>query len=300
MKTHFLKLATLLTVLMSISFALPSLAEDVHVALFGGSSVATTYLPEESKHHAVLEKELAKAYPGQAIKVSNFADNGEFIARYLLRGTYEKHRESVPGIDVAIIRFGANDIKRMDGAEYRGQLEKFIELLKKDFPRIQIILETGMYVDYPAHYSSDRNKKLNPAWQVSRDIAAKDGYPLVDYYETVKVETAAGNWDVRVRTKRKDKPAGERFILDASQDAGKENDPKWFTDIHPNPKGVQMAVREEVKTLKAHFPEKLPSGEKALKREAKSPADYSEYLNFPPGRLELKGKNPDQLQEATH
>lgn len=300
MKSYFPKTATLLAIFMTVFHAHPGLAEDVHVALFGGSSVATTYLPEESKHHVVLEKELTKAYSGQTIKVSNFADNGEFVARYLLRGTYEKHRESISGIDIAIIRFGTNDIKRMDVSEYRAQLEKFMELLKNDFPGIQIILETGMYVDYPAHYTSDRNKKLNPAWQVSRDIAARDTYPLVDYYETVKAETAAGNWDVRVRAKRKDKPAAEQFILDASQDAGKENDPKWFTDIHPNPKGVQMAVREEVKTLKAHFPEKLPSGTKALQREAKSAADYSEYLNFPAARLELKGKNPDQLQEATH
>lgn len=273
-----------------------NLADNIHVALFGGSSVATTYLPEKSKHHVALGKELTEAYPGQAIRVSNFADNGEFIARYLLRGAYEKHRQSVSGIDVAIIRFGTNDIKRMDTMEYRGQLEKFLDLLKKDFPGIQIILETGMYVDYPAHYSSDRNKKLNPAWQVSRDIAAKDGYPLVDYYETVKAEAAAGNWDVRVRARSR----GDGFILDASQDAGKENNPRWFTDIHPNPEGVRMAIREEVKTLKAHFPEKLPSGGKALERKAHLSADYSDYLNFPIARLEQKMNNPDQLQEATH
>lgn len=283
-------------VFMNVSLVSSSLAEDVHVALFGGSSVATTYLPEESKHHVALEKELTKAYPEQAIKVSNFADNGEFIARYLLRGAYEKHRQSVPGLDVAIIRFGTNDIKRMDTAEYRGQMEKFIKLLKKDFPGIQIVLETGMYVDYPAHYTSDRNKKLNPAWQVSRDLAVKDGHPLVDYYETVKAEAAAGNWDVRVRAKNK----GGGFILDASQDAGKENNSKWFTDIHPNPEGVRMAIREEVKTLKAYFPKKLPSGGKALERKSHSSADYSDYLNFPIARLEQKANNPDQLQKAAH
>lgn len=297
MNRHFLNLTLLLMVFTNASLVRSSLAQEAHVALFGGSSVATTYLPEGAKHHAVLERELAKAYPEQAIKVSNFADNGEFIARYLLRGAYEKHRESVSGIDIAIIRFGTNDIKRMDMPEYRSHMEKFIELLKKDFPEIQIILETGMYVDYPIHYSKDRNKTLNPTWQVSRDIAAQDGYPLVEYYEAVKAEAAAGNWDVRVRARPNSRGP---FVLDASQDAGKENDPRWFTDIHPNPEGVQIAVREEVKTLKAHFPEKLPSSGKALAREAKSMDDYSEYLNFPPARLERKGENPDQLQEATH
>lgn len=267
------------------------------MGVFGDSTVATTYLPEEAKHCAVLERELSKAYPGQEIKVSNFADNGEFVARYLLRGTYEKHRASLPGLDVAIIRFGANDMKRMKTVEYRSHLEKFIALLKTDFPGVQIVLETGMYLDYPAHHSSNRNRSLNPYYQVSRNISAEDGYPLVDYYNTVKAETAAGNWDVRVRAR--EGRAGP-FVLDASQDAGRENDPKWFTDIHPNPEGARIAVREEVAVLRKIFPEALPFGGKAHAREARSNDDYVKYLDFSADRLLKKPVvSPDQLQEAT-
>src|SRR5690606_37843598 len=133
--------------------------------------------------------------------------------------------------------------------EYHQQMLKFIELLKTDFPGIAIVLETGIYVDYPRHYTSDRNKSLDPYWEVSRKIAAESGYPLVDYYAVTKQEAAEGNWDIRIRTQ-----AGKQIILDASQDAGKENDPKWFTDIHPNPVGVQIAAREEVRVLRTLFP----------------------------------------------
>jgi len=272
------------------------LASIVHIGLFGGSSVATTYLPEETKHHVVLEKELSAAYPGQEIKVSNLADNGEFIARYLLNGKYEIHRADLTGLDVAIIRFGTNDIKRMKRPEYRKQLDKFVALLQEDFPGVQIIMETGMYLDYPKHYSSDRNASLNPVWQASRDLAQEKGFPLVDFYEAAKEETAAGNWDLRVRARAADGP----FVLDASRDAGKENNPKWFTDIHPNPEGVRVAVREEVKAIREKFSTALPVGQQARPRDARNQAAYAEYLDFSPDRLTVKPKvAPDQLQDAS-
>lgn len=273
-----------------------TLVAAVHVGLFGGSSVATTYLPQEIKHHAVLERELEQAYPKQKIKVSNFADNGEFIARYLLRGTYEKDRASLVGLDVAIIRFGTNDAKRMETDEYRRHLEKFIALLKEDFPGVQIVLETGVYLDYPAHYTSDRNKILDPFWQVSRDLAAAEGIPLADYYEAVKAVTAAGDWDVRIRWQERGKPV----VIDASQDAGKENNPKWFTDVHPNPEGVRIAVRGEVQALKKLFPETLPSGGKTITRPPRNAVFYGEYLDFSPDRLKKSpSASPDRLQKAT-
>ncbi len=269
----------------------------VRVALFGGSSVLTSYLPGESKHHTQLQSELSKTYPNQAIEISNFADNGEYIARYLLRGAYERHRVSQPGIDLAIIRFGTNDQKHATPEEYRNQLDRFVELLESDFPGIQIILETGTYVDFPAHYSFDRNVRLRPYWQAARDLAEEKNYPLVEYYEAVKRETANGNWDVRVRKRE----GNEAFVLDGSQDAGKENDPEWFTDIHPNPEGVRLAVVEETKALKAHFPDALPTGQEALAREPLPTSHYESLLDFSAEQMEPKKgfMNEDQLQKAT-
>lgn len=271
-------------------------ADDVsRVVLFGGSSVATTYLPNDAKHHNALAALLKEAYPKQKIEVENWADNGEFIARYLLNGPYERHRKDQKGIDVAIIRFGTNDQKRMKVPEYHAQMLKFIELLKTDYPGIVIVLETGIYLDYPKHYVTDRNKTLNPYWEVSRVIAKEFGYPLVEYYGVAKREAEAGNWDIRIRTQKY-----KRFILDNSEDAGNENDPKWFNDIHPNPVGTKMAAREETLVLKQIFAEKLPTGQTAVVREAHNKEYYSKFLNFDAARLTTnKAANPEQtLQTA--
>lgn len=265
-------------------------AKDVRVVLFGGSSVASSYLPEDQQHQAVLQAMLQKAYPEQKITVENWASGGEFVARYLLTGAYEKQRKEQPGIDVAIIRFGTNDQKRMKPPEYKEHLRKLVAVLKEDFPGVQIILETGIYVDYPKHYSSDRNKILNPYWQISRDLAKEDGYPLVEYYERVKQETAAGNWDVRTRARKT-----EEMIMDNTQDAGHENDPVWFTNIHPNAEGVRLAADEEVKIIKELFPTALPTGQVAKTREAKDQQYYATLLSFPAERLEIEKKtNPDK------
>ncbi len=291
-----LKATTLIALGVLLTVTTAHAKEISRVVLLGGSSVATTYLPEATKHHNVLTEQLKASYPQQEIEVENWADNGESIARYLLNGAYEKQRANPKGIDIAIIRFGTNDQKLMEIDEYSAQMLKLIALLQQDFPGIKIVLETGIYLDYPKHYPFDRNKILQPYWEVSREIAKKSGYPLVEYYETGKTETKAGNWDIRIRTQ-----AGKQMILDDSQDVGKENDSQWFFDIHPNPRGVQLAVREEVGVLKKTFPEQFPAGQIAVERSVRDAEYYSKFLNFDAERLVRKKKaNPEKtLQDAT-
>jgi acyl-CoA thioesterase-1 len=269
----------------------PNNPSPARVVLFGGSSVRTSYLPIAAQHHVVLGGLLREAYPGQAVTVENRADNGEFIARYLLRGTYERHRADLPGIDVAIIRFGTNDQKRMDVDEYRRQFEKFLALLEQDFPGLHLILETGIYVDYPEHYNFDRNLELDPYWQVSRDLAQERNLPLVDYYAACKREAERGNWDIRVR---------RGLVIDSAQDAGKEGSADWFTDIHPNPRGTRLAAAEEARVLRAAFPRLLPVGQTTATREPENTAFYERYLDFPSDRLVVPSKPTpcDALQES--
>lgn len=286
-----MKLHLLFIIAVALATIVTAPAENIcRVVLFGGSSVFTSYLPEADKHHAVLQKALTEAYPGQNVEVSNWADNGEFIARYLLKGAYEKQRSSLPGMDIAIIRFGTNDQKRVNVTEYEAQLRKLIELLQKDFPGVAVFLETGIYMDYPAHYNSNRNKTLSPYWDVSRKIAAESGFPLVDFFQAGKDEAAAGNWDIRAR---------RGLVLNAEQDAGK--DAAWFSNIHPNLAGVKLAVREELKAIMSRYPEKLPTDHVAATRPAEGEAYYSQWLNFASDRLAVdKNKNPEKdLQEAT-
>lgn len=255
------------------------------VTLFGGSSVFTSYLPEAERHHVVLQKALEAAYPGQAVVVTNWADNGEFIARFLLKGAYDAKRLKQEGMDIAIFRFGINDQKRVKAPEFREQLIKMIQLLQGDFPGVAVFLETGVYVDFPKHYNFDRNAKLDPYWEVARRLAAERELPLIDYYEASRKETAAGNWDLRAR---------RGLVLDASQDAGKENTPEWFSNIHPNAEGVRIAVRAEVEAIKARYPGKLPTGSRAAERKSETETYYSEFLGFTPDRLTLRGANAEK------
>lgn len=256
----------------------------------------TSYLPEDDKHRSVLQRQLETAYAPQKIEVINLADNGEFIARYLTTGKYEKQRAGLKGLDVAIICFGINDQKRFDTAEFRQQLLDLIDLLKKDFPGVRIILQTGVYADYPAHYVTDRNQTLIPYWDAIRSVGAELGLPVCEVYQAMEQATKEGNWDLRIRQQSKDKPP--RFVLDASQDHEHVGNVAWFSDIHPNPEGVRVAVKEQVKALKEIFPKELPMGNQIASRESKPNSFYIELLHCPAERLQASAKRPsvDQLQ----
>lgn len=250
------------------------------ILLLGDSTVITSYLPEDQSYKHALECELKVAAPSSAFEVFNAADNGEFIARYLLSGHYERMRTSQPGADLIVVRFGVNDEKRVGPAEFGVQLEKLLDLLSEDFPGARIILETGIYMD-PEHYSSDRNKTLIPYWNKTREIAAKRNLPLSDVYAAMERETAAGNWDLRIRKPGKDTEP----VFDGRQDAGRENDRSWFSNVHPNAEGNRVAARELAKCLITSFPERLPSGNARNDRPTKTSADYENLLSFPMERL---------------
>ncbi|HWL51040.1 MAG TPA: hypothetical protein VNQ90_01295 [Chthoniobacteraceae bacterium] len=54
---------------LSLAASLCAGEPSTRVALFGGSSSATTYLPEEFKHHNLLRVALEAGYPGQKVEV---------------------------------------------------------------------------------------------------------------------------------------------------------------------------------------------------------------------------------------
>jgi len=262
------------------------------VVLMGGSSVITSYLPEAAKHKNVLQAALDQHYGAGLAQVHNWADNGEYIARYLITGQYDRLRNDVGGVDLFIIRFGTNDAKRMPPKEFGEHLEKLIDLLREDYPDAKVILEDGLYLDYPAHYDHDRNKKQKPYWDQTREIARKRGLPLSALFEASEKATREGNWDLRIRRQEKNV-----ITLDASKDSEHPGDVKWFTDIHPNPAGVRIAVESEMTAIKALYTGALPSGGRKLERK-RTPSDYIALLNFAPERLAKKAiSNPDRFQK---
>jgi len=228
-----------------------ALAGECHVVLFGDSTVITSYLPKETRSNVFLEEMLAKAYPGQKVRVSNSGRDGDYIGQFLVSGRYVRDVLAPHDrINIAIIRYGQNDWKRMNPEKFEMWQEQLYNTLEADYPGIVIIPEAGMYFD-PAHFGSDTNPRNNTYWDRTRAVAKKRGYGLCDVFEAMKRETAAGNWDLRIR--------GDGKTFDASKDAGREKDMKWFGNGHPNVAGAKVAAQTQFEAIRKLFPASLPT-----------------------------------------
>ncbi|HRU04795.1 MAG TPA: GDSL-type esterase/lipase family protein [Candidatus Brocadiia bacterium] len=231
--------------------SVPALAGECHVVLFGDSTVITSYLPKDKRSNVFLQEMLAKAYPGQKVRVSNAGRDGDYIGQFLLGARYQREvLARFDQINIAIVRYGQNDWKRMSPEIFELWQEQLYNTLEADYPGVIIIPEAGMYFD-PAHFGSDSNPRNNTYWDKTRAVAKRRGYGLCDVFEAMKRETAAGNWDLRIR--------GDGKTFDASKDAGRENDMNWFGNGHPNVAGAKVAAQTQFETIRKLFADKLPT-----------------------------------------
>lgn len=137
-----------------------------------------------------------------------------------------------------IICFGLNDQKYITTSQFDTDTRELINVIQTQTQAIPILM-TNVKVDYPTHYSNDRNtSKIKPFDDVKRAIAAELGLHLIDVYNRFGTEIAAGNWDHRIRT---------TSIWDASEDSGKTvgSPDYWWDNIHYNIEGNRI-VGEEV------------------------------------------------------
>ena len=226
---------------------------NVHILMLGDCTLATSYLPPQLRNETLLREALQRRYPAETFTVTNEGLDGESVAGFLrrYRPTLARH----PDPDYVFIRYGVND-RRRDGPDaFRQRLVEMCARLRGDFPWVRIVLETGIFVDYPRHYEFDRNKVLQPIYDEIRRLGAREGFPVVDIYGRMKHETERGNWDLRVRgygVVDEDIP-----VLGAGQDHLWGHDVRWFTNIHPNPAGIAVIADEEARVLAAHWPETL-------------------------------------------
>lgn len=265
------------------------------IVLLGDSTYITSYLPGNVSHTAQLQEALDRRYGAGRAEVVNWADNGEYIARFLLTGKYDRLRAKAGGVDVFLMRYGVNDAKRLTPEEFGEHVKRFIEILQKDYPDAKFVLEDGIYVDSPAHYQGERNRKEAPYWEQTRRIAGERGFPLSAFFERSKAETLAGNWDLRIR-----RQIDGVVVMDASKDGEHAGDAFWFTDIHPNAEGVRVAVAAEMAVIEEQFPEKLPTGGRKAATVERTKEEYASLLNFSPDRLATRAKNnPDKLQDSS-
>jgi len=100
----------------------------------------------------------------------------------------------------------------------------------------------------------DRNARLEPLYDAMREMARSEGYYVVDIFTNMQIETARGNWDLRMRGL----PDPEHTILDDSFDKFFGGDPAFFTNIHPNSRCIGLIADWEVAKLRELFGETLP------------------------------------------
>lgn len=226
---------------------------SVHILMIGDCTLATSYLPPRHKNERLLHEKLRSLYPADDIAVTNEGLDGETVAQFLRRYERTLARNAPP--DYVIMRYGVNDRKAYGVDGFRDRLHELCDRLHTDLPRARLLLETGMFVDYPAHYEFDRNRVLQPIYEVVRALGQARGWPVVDLYARMERETQQGNWDLRVRGYG---VVDEEIpVLGAGQDHLHAGDVRWWTNIHPNPNGMAVIADEEARVLKQHWPETL-------------------------------------------
>ena len=245
----------------------PSPEESCCIAYLGGCTleggrpegVGVTRGEELCPTQFNLAIRLRRAFPGQAFVIRNFGDAGETAGEFLSRGRVEIVRGALPHLDVAFLRYGIADRKREGIPKTVENVTRLCRQLKEVVPGVTIIIETDMWVDYPKHYLWGRNARLAPLYDRLRDMAASEGYAVVDIFANVEAETRQGNWDLR---KRAVPVEGKGGIQDDSFDDLFGDDPAFFTNVHPNARCLGLIAQWEVAKLKELFGDRLPGAKR--------------------------------------
>lgn len=193
-------------------------ADDETIILHLGDSLsAGVYLSTQERLQTQLQDMLVKALPGRKFRQINLAADGEHIKDLLNSNRYRRAvRENYPRVDVAIIRYGANDSRFGTAEDFKKQMATLCDNLVKDYPKIKIVLSNGVYVKG----NDDVNKQYAAFWQAPRDLAKERSLPLVDVY-------------ARFEKEQSDKLT------------------RGVNDMHPTPQGVRVMAEEELTALKA-------------------------------------------------
>ena len=228
----------------------PAVGEACCIALVGDCTLACRYFPPANRPEAHLGVRLRRAFPGQPFVIRNVAADGESAAGFLRSGRMERVFASLPHLEIAFVRYGINDRKQDGIPGCVAHLEALCQALRCRYPGVEVVVETGLWVDYPAHYLWDRNASLGPLYDAMRAFATDAGYPVLDIYQATAQETERGNWDLRVRGL----PVPEQTVVDDSFDVFFEEDPAFFTNIHPNSRCLGLIADWEVALMRELFP----------------------------------------------
>jgi len=225
--------------------------------------------PRGSRIEDFIPKVAAALRPGVKFKAVNLSRGGMWIgpadpskakgvSSPLLKtetsGWYYQLKKRCPKADAVCIMFGANDSKVYPPEEFIVKYAKLVDRLAKDYPGAKIVPFTGIWHD-PKHsgrywrtpsmvkgfkQGDNRNAYLGPFFDEIRKFAAERKLPCADLWKRMQNETAAGNWDLRMRKDGTD---------DDSKDAAKAADRGWFGNVHPNSRGRKVIADVLVRKL---------------------------------------------------
>jgi hypothetical protein len=229
--------------------------EACSIALVGDCTVSCLCWPPANRQENHLAVRLRRAYPDQAFLVWNMSDEGASAGSYMSGGRLDQLFGILPRLDVAFVRFGVTDRKRDSVSGCIRNLRELCHRIAVHYPGVYIVIETGIWVDYPEHYMWDRNAKLTSLYAAMRDMSASEGYPVVDIFANMRAETERGNWDLRVRGI----PDLEHTIIDTSFDEFFGTDSAFFTNIHPNSRCMGLIAEWQIEILKERFETRLPN-----------------------------------------
>lgn len=245
----------------------PRIDSSCSIVLFGDCTVAGTLWPPANRPDNHLRVRLRRAFAGQPFRVCNAAKDGDTAGGFVSSGRFHGVLAGMARLDIAIIRYGINDRKYhgVDGCIQN--LADMCRLLRDRYPEISVIVETGIWVDYPRHYLWDRNVRLAPLYEAMKDFAQSQGIPVLDVFSLMREETECGRWDLRVRGL----PSAEFTVLDASLDEFYGDDPAYYSNIHPNSTAMALIAEWQVALLRRLFGERLPGIEAKIAGEGEAP-----------------------------
>lgn len=226
----------------------PAWEDACCIGLFGDCTVSNDLWPPANRPEHHLATRLHRAFPGQPFLLRNVAASGESAGDFLA-GRIGEILAALPRLDVAFIRYGINDRKQHGISGCIDNMRRLCDRLAHQFAGVTIIIETGIWVDYPTHYLWDRNTRLAPLYSALADFAHQSHYLLLDIFRLMERETKLGNWDLRVRGL----PSPEQTVLDDSLDLFFGQDPAFFTNIHPNSRGIGLIAEWQVACLRELF-----------------------------------------------